>query len=121
MMTAAGFCVIRMSATFAGLPFSSTSTYKIRSYYTNYLNPAQKVELGDKLISMDDLLTNHRGIIFTDNLTLNQKQQDALSGNNVSHVVLTPDFNGFEESISFGLQDGSISIGNDNHEMGITG
>ena len=119
-MINAGFCVIRMSATFAGLPFSSNSTYKIRSYYTNYLDTNQKVQLGDNMITLEELFTKHRGIVFTDNLTLNQKQQEALVDRNVSHVVLTKDFNGYEESVTYGLQDGSVVVGNDNHEMGLT-
>src|SRR3954468_17677622 len=119
-MIASGFFCIRMSATFAGLPFSSTSTYKIKTYYANYLDPTRKVELGDKMITQEELFTKHRGIIFTDNLVLNQKQQEALVDKNVSHVVLTRDFNGYEESVSQGLQDGSAIVGSDNHEMGLT-
>jgi hypothetical protein len=63
-MVQAGYKVIRMSATFPGVPFSTTSTYPKKSYYCgSELDP--KMPGGKMKIANEkhaEALAKHRGV-----------------------------------------------------------
>src|SRR6185437_10420620 len=61
-MVQEGYKVIRMSATFPGVPFSTTSTYPKKSYYSGELDPnmpAGELKLTKK---QAELLAGIRGV-----------------------------------------------------------
>nr|CAG8498108.1 11301_t:CDS:2 [Entrophospora candida] len=105
-MIKAGYKCLRMSATFAGAEFSTTSSYPMKRVFSGKLDPNmpaglmiyQNAEQVEKLETL-------RGVP---------------TGNNVSYMVYTPEFDENCEDISHGRSKGSADNVDGSKEMGYT-
>lgn len=149
-MVQADYKVIRLSATFPGVPFSTTSTYPKASYYSGELDPNMPAGMMRLTKKQAELLATIRGVepeaIAWQNdqgqtLPVEVKLEERLRvgktliflkslqlseeqlkifGNQYSCVVFTEEFKEFCETVSFGRQPGAVMGLNFEHEMGLT-
>ncbi|MCE8159193.1 MAG: DEAD/DEAH box helicase family protein [Candidatus Moeniiplasma glomeromycotorum] len=115
-----GFEVLKMSATFKGIPFSSTSTFPRKNLYMSSIIP--KFKLGGEEINLDELLKKNKLWLFLPDAErgLNDAQKKLLKDHDIAHVVFNQPFEKFCESISFGMPPSSLMIVDGSKEMGFT-
>ncbi|CAI2194536.1 1941_t:CDS:2, partial [Funneliformis geosporum] len=132
-MIKAGYKCLRMSATFPGAEFSTTSSYPMKRVFSGKLDPNmpgglmiyQNAEQVEKLENLREVPVNKERIqtgntwIFGKNLELSDEQIKAL-GNNISYMVYTPEFDENCEDISHGRPKGSTDNVDGSKEMGYT-
>ncbi|CAH1757452.1 4581_t:CDS:2 [Entrophospora sp. SA101] len=111
-MIRAGYNCLRMSATFAGAEFSTTSSFPMKRVFSGKLDPNMPV-------SLEERIQTGTTWIFGKNLELNDEQIRAL-GSNVSYMVYTPEFDENCEDISHGRPKGSADNVDGSKEMGYT-
>lgn len=149
-MVQEGYKVLRMSATFPGVPFSTTSTYPKKSYYSGELDPNMPAGVMKLTKKQAENLATIRGIEPEEIKWQNDKgqplpvevkleerfrvgktlifvkdlnisdEQKRIFGNKYSCVIFGPEFKEFCETVSFGRQPGAVMVVNFEHEMGLT-
>ncbi|CAG8542143.1 36825_t:CDS:10 [Gigaspora margarita] len=110
-MVQAGYKVLRMSATFPGVPFSTTSTYSKKSYHCagelEPKMPGYKLKIQNEKHA--EALAKHRGkSVWMKDLDL------------YSLIAFSPVYKEICETVSFGRQPGAVLLGNFEHQMGVT-
>ncbi|CAG8712608.1 4107_t:CDS:2 [Racocetra persica] len=116
-MIKAGYNCLRMSATFPGAEFSTTSSYPMKRIHCD--GPIDPNMPGGLMIYQNaeqvEKLENLRGVP----VELSDEQIRTL-GNNVSYMVYTPEFDENCEDISHGRPKGSADNVDDSKAMGYT-
>jgi hypothetical protein len=115
-----GFNVRKMSATFKGIPFSTTSTYPRANLYMSSLQP--KFTWQDKEYDLNEILRWDKFWIFLPNVEngLNEAQKAIVEKYDLSLVPFNQPFEKSCESISFGMPPSTAMIVDGSKEMGFT-
>ncbi|CAG8704258.1 4659_t:CDS:2, partial [Cetraspora pellucida] len=118
----AGYNVIKMSATFEGQPFSTTSSYDIKTKYMKGFASKMDVEFAKNktllfLKSTDDKFKKSDQILFKG---LTKEQKELLEQSGIPYVILDKNYESSAVGISEGMPDGSLIIVNGDYEMGFT-
>jgi hypothetical protein len=104
-----GYKVIKMSATFEGIPFSITSTYPISSKYMNFISE-----------KMNPRLTAGRTLIFLKNTSLSDRQKEILDKGKICYVILDKSCAAIAEEVVKCMPPGSLVIVGPDYEMGFS-
>ncbi|CAG8535388.1 33495_t:CDS:10 [Racocetra persica] len=118
----AGCNVIKMSATFEGQPFSTTSSYDIKTKYMKGFAPKMDEEFAKTktllfLKSTDDKFKKGEQVLFKG---LTKEQKELLEKSGIPYVILDKNYESSAVGISEGMPDGSLIIVNGDYEMGFT-
>jgi hypothetical protein len=118
----AGYNVIKMSATFEGQPFSTTSSYDIKTKYMKGFAPKMDEEFAKTktllfLKSTDDKFKKGEQVLFKG---LTKEQKELLEQSGIPYVILDKNYESSAVGISEGMPNGSLIIVNGDYEMGFT-
>jgi hypothetical protein len=102
-----GYKVIKMSATFKGIPFSTTSACPIVSMHVNSFTPV-----------LNQRFAESKTLLFLKNTNLSPSQRKLLE--EINYVVFDKTNASASTGISYGLPKGSLIICDNTYEMGFT-